>query len=205
MFTGLVENVGRIERLTFEADGGGRLCVATALGGELRPGDSIAVSGICLTATAADATGFDADVSPQTRRVTSAGTWLAGRPVNLERAVRADARLGGHFVLGHVDGVASVYGLRPDGDGHWLEVDVPEALLAGLVPKGSVAVDGVSLTVAALEGARVGIQVVPFTLEHTAIARARAGDAVNIETDVIGKYVARLMGFAGPAPEREET
>lgn len=197
MFTGLIEDVGRVERLVFAGAADGHLRVATALGAELRPGDSIAVGGVCLTAISADATGFDAVVSSQTRRVTGIGTWTEGRRVNLERAVRADGRLGGHFVLGHVDGVGRVGGFQPDGDSHWLDVDLPEALLAGLVPKGSVALDGVSLTVATVEGARIGIQVVPFTLAHTALGSAAAGDAVNIETDVIGKYVARLMGLGG--------
>jgi riboflavin synthase len=192
MFTGLIETTGRI-RTSPSAAGGARLSIETPLGAELRPGDSIAVNGVCLTVTIADAAGFSADVSPETLRVTSFGSLASGRLVNLERPMRADGRLGGHFVLGHVDAIGRVATLRPDRDCYWLDVDVPVALEPLLITKGSIAVDGISLTVAALSAARFGVQVVPFTWAHTALKDARAGDAVNLEADVIGKYVARLL------------
>jgi len=172
---------------------GRRLRIDTALGAELRAGDSIAVNGVCLTVVACDATGFAADISPETVRVTTLGDRAPGEPVNLERPLRADARLGGHFVLGHVDGVGRVAALRPDGDGYWLEVDVPEPLEPYMISKGSIAVDGISLTIASLDTGRVGVAIVPFTLAHTTLGSARVGDRVNLEADVLGKYVARLL------------
>lgn len=192
MFTGLVEATGRVAR----ADGAGtgrRLRIDTALGAELRAGDSIAVNGVCLTVAACDATGFAADISSETVRVTTLGDRTPGEPVNLERPLRADARLGGHFVLGHVDGVGRVAALRPDGEGYWLEVDVPEPLEPYMISKGSIAVDGISLTIASLDTGRVGVAIVPFTFAHTTLESTRVGDRVNLEADVLGKYVARLL------------
>jgi riboflavin synthase len=206
MFTGLIEAVGRIEGLERDAAGAGaRIRVVTPLGGELRAGDSIAVNGVCLTATASGPRGFDAVVSPETLRVTTLGSFEPGRRVNLERPMRADGRLGGHFVLGHVDGAGRIRAIEPQGDSHWLDLDVPAALMPLIVAKGSIAVDGISLTVASLGDDRVGVQIVPFTFGHTALGDARAGDAVNIETDVIGKHVARLMGLTGLVPAGGES
>jgi riboflavin synthase len=181
------------------------LRVATALGRELRPGDSIAVSGVCLTVASRDDAGFEAVVSPETLRVTTLLTTSEGRIVNLERPLRADARLGGHFVLGHVDAVGRVTEIRPDGDCHWLDVAMPEALWPCLIHKGSIAIDGISLTIAALMEGSIGVQIVPFTFARTALRESRAGDAVNLEADVIGKYVARLLGDRLAAPEHRQT
>jgi riboflavin synthase len=192
MFTGIVEATGRVARVD-PAGTGRRLRIDTALGAELRAGDSIAVNGVCLTVVACDATGFAADISPETVRVTTLGDRAPGEPVNLERPLRADARLGGHFVLGHVDGVGRVAALRPDGEGYWLELDVPEPLEPYMISKGSIAVDGISLTIASLDTGRVGVAIVPFTHAHTTLGSARVGDRVNLEADVLGKYVARLL------------
>jgi riboflavin synthase len=192
MFTGIVEATGRVARVD-PAGTGRRLRIDTTLGAELRAGDSIAVNGVCLTVVACDATGFAADISSETVRVTTLGDRTAGEPVNLERPLRADARLGGHFVLGHVDGVGRVVALRPDGEGYWLEVDVPEPLEPYMISKGSIAVDGISLTIASLDTGRVGVAIVPFTFAHTTLGSARVGDRVNLEADVLGKYVARLL------------
>ncbi len=197
MFTGLIESTGRIERIE-PAAAGRRMWIATPNALALSSGDSVSVSGVCLTVTEAGARGFATDVSPETLRVTTLGEATPGRLVNLERPLRADGRLGGHFVLGHVDGVGRVRDLRPDGEARWLTVDVPEALAALLIPKGSIAIDGISLTIAALDGGRVSVQIVPFTWEHTTLSAAQAGDRVNIEGDVIGKYVARLVAPALP-------
>jgi riboflavin synthase len=192
MFTGLIEANGRIERVD-ETAGGVCLRVGTSLGAELSNGDSIATSGVCLTVTSADANGFSADVSPETRRVTTLGSVTRGQIVNLERPLRADGRVGGHFVLGHVDGVGRVVGLRAERDAHWLDVEVPPALSPLLVGKGSVAIDGISLTVASLGHHRIGLQIVPYTWAHTSLRETRVGDSVNVEVDVLGKYVARLL------------
>jgi riboflavin synthase len=192
MFTGLIEAVGRVA--TPESGAAPTsLRIATPLGEELKAGESIAVSGVCLTVTASDAAGFSASVSPETRRVTTMGDLAPGRLVNLERSLRADARMGGHFVLGHVDGVGSIARLSRDGDCYWLDVDVPADLLTAVVSKGSIAIDGISLTVAGLAGSRVGVQIVPFTFAETTLREAGAGQTVNIETDVIGKHVARWL------------
>jgi riboflavin synthase len=192
MFTGIVEATGRVARVD-PAGTGRRLRIDTALGAELRAGDSIAVNGVCLTVVACDATGFAADISPETVRVTTLGDRAPGEPVNLERPLRADARLGGHFVLGHVDGVGRVAAFRPDGEGYWLEVDVPDPLEPYMISKGSIAIDGISLTIASLDTGRVGVAIVPFTHAHTTLGGARVGDRVNLEADVLGKYVARLL------------
>ena len=193
MFTGLIEATGVVE--VFEAldASARRLRIASPLGDELAPGDSIAVSGICLTVMANDPHGFETVVSPETLRVTTLRTMTAGRTVNLERPLRADARLGGHFVLGHVDAVGTILRAEPEGECYWLDVEVPAQLSPLIIPKGSIAIDGISLTVAALSGLRVGVQIVPFTFDHTSLREARAGDAVNLEGDVLGKYVARQL------------
>lgn len=192
MFTGLIEATGQVRHTP--VDGDGRLSVETPLGAELEAGDSIAVNGVCLTVAARDATGFEAAVSPETRRVTTLGTLEAGARINLERPLRVDGRLGGHFVLGHVDGIGRIRALEADGDCYWLVVDVPKHLAPYLIPKGSIAIDGISLTIAALDDARVRVQIIPYTWTQTSLSIAREHDAVNVEADVIGKYVARLLG-----------
>ncbi len=199
MFTGLIESIGTVERLD-EAPAGRRLRVRTDISRELQQGESIAVNGVCLTAVAADAAAFAADVSPETLRVTTIGALGIGSRVNLERSLRADARLGGHFVLGHVDATSRVTAFEAQGDSWWLELELPAALAAWVVHKGSIAVDGISLTVASLRGDRMGIQIIPFTREHTTLADRKPGDRVNLEADIIGKYAARLAELSrGPA------
>lgn len=198
MFTGLIESTGTVESVT-ETPAGRRIVVRAALSGELQLGESIAVSGVCLTAMAHDAGTFAADVSPETLRVTTLGALRPGQRVNLERSLRADARLGGHFVLGHVDATSRVLGFEPQGDCWWLDVALPSALAAWVVQKGSIAIDGISLTVAALGADHLGVQIIPFTREHTTLSDRRAGDAVNLEADIIGKYAARLAELSrGP-------
>jgi riboflavin synthase len=194
MFTGLVEAVGRVANVDEHA-GGRRLLVETPVGAELALGDSIAVNGTCLTVVDQSSTGFSADVSPETLRVTTLGEWKTGRRVNLERPLRADQRLGGHFVLGHVDAVTELSAVRDDGGSYWMEFMLPFALQAYVIPKGSVTIDGISLTLAALSARDFAVQIVPHTWAHTALADLKAGDMVNIEGDVLGKYVARMMSL----------
>jgi riboflavin synthase len=193
MFTGLVEAVGEIASLE-RMPPGIRMRVDTALGAELVPGDSLAVSGVCLTVVSADRSGILADVSPETARVTTLGSARRGTIVNLERPLRADGRLGGHFVQGHVDATAAVDDIREDGDARWLTVRFPAQLASYIVRKGSIAVDGVSLTVAGVDDHRFGVQVIPYTWAHTNFHALKAGDDVNIECDVLAKYVARVLG-----------
>jgi riboflavin synthase len=196
MFTGLVEAVGElIERKA--AAGGFRLRIATALAGELSPGDSLAVNGVCLTVILATGGEVHADVGPETVRVTTLGALPHGAAVNLERPLRADARFGGHFVQGHVDGVGIVEEIRAEADYHWLTISFPRQLAPYVIQKGSIAVDGISLTVAGLGADRVDLMIVPFTMAHTSLARVQARDAVNLECDMVGKYVVRAAELAG--------
>jgi len=195
MFTGIVQSVGRIVRL--EPRGGDmRLHVDTAdldLA-DVQLGDSIAVSGVCLTAVMLDARGFSADVSNETLSLTTLGRLKTGDPVNLEKALRLADRLGGHLVSGHVDGLGKVVSIVPDGRSQRWTFEVPPALARYIAAKGSVCIDGTSLTVNEVNGARFGVNLIPHTVEHTAFHARRVGDAVNIEVDVIARYVERLIG-----------
>ncbi len=192
MFTGLIEAVGRVSAVD-ELPGARRIAIDAPLAAELNLGDSISVNGVCLTVVTRSDAGFAADVSPETLRVTTLGEWRVGRRVNLERPMRADDRLGGHFVLGHVDAVTELTAVRADGDCYWLEFRVPQAIEACLIPKGSISIDGVSLTVAALTERMFAVQIVPHTWAQTALPDVAPGASVNVEGDVLGKYVARMM------------
>jgi riboflavin synthase len=198
MFTGLIESTGEVASLR-ATPAGGRVRVHTPLGAELLAGDSVAVNGVCLTTIDPDATGFSADVSPATLTVTALGALVPGRLVNLERPVRADARMGGHFVLGHVDATGRIVELHEDGEAWRLVVSIPQAMSALVIPKGSIAIDGISLTLVAVEHARVVLQIIPFTFSHTALSRAAVGDTVNLEFDVLGKYVLRALDVRSQA------
>jgi riboflavin synthase len=170
-----------------------RLRVRTMVGAELRAGDSLAVNGVCLTVIAAAADNVDADVGPETTRVTTLGGVFVGQKVNLERPMSADARFGGHFVQGHVDGTGILERISEQGDARWLTISFGGDLAPYLVPKGSIAVDGISLTVAALHEGTFDVMIVPFTWAHTNLNTLRAGDRINLECDMIGKYVARAV------------
>ena len=196
MFTGLVESVG--ELLERKATSGGfRLRIASPLAPELHGGDSIAVNGVCLTVILAEQDQFHADVGPETVRVTTLGRLTRGCAVNLERPLRADSRFGGHFVQGHVDAIGHVEELRADAEFHWLTISFPHELSPFIVHKGSIAVDGISLTVAGLGADRFDVQLVPYTMEHTNLSRAQKRDRVNLEVDMVGKYVVRAAELAG--------
>jgi riboflavin synthase len=192
MFTGLIEALGKIREIKSQA-GGIRLGLITDLTSALSPGDSLAVNGVCLTVVAADADVVHMDVSPETMRVTTIGGLARGATVNLERPLRAEARIGGHFVQGHVDGTGAIEEIRQEGDAYWLTIRFPESLARGIVRKGSIAVDGISLTVAGVDEHRFDVQIIPFTWDHTNLHAAREGDRVNLETDILGKYVLRAM------------
>lgn len=204
MFTGIIQCVGRIARL--EPRGGDvRLHVDTA-GLDLTDvqlGDSIAVSGVCLTAVTLDAHGFGADVSNETLSLTTLGELKAGDPVNLEKALRLADRLGGHLVSGHVDGVGKVVTITPDARSQRWVFEVPANLARYIAAKGSICIDGASLTVNEVAGHRFGVNLIPHTVEHTAFHAKRAGDPVNIEVDLIARYVERLIG-GGQAPRLDE-
>ena len=193
MFTGIVREIGRVE----SAEGGGagvRLVVrAPQTAARTRAGDSVSVNGVCLTAIAVDDGTVTFDAVPETLRRSSIGRVEAGSAVNVEPSLQAGEPLGGHVVQGHVDGVGRVRALEPEGDGCRLELEAPPELTRYLVEKGSVAVDGVSLTVASLDGNAVEIALVPYTLEATTLGALSTGDEVNLEVDVLAKYVERLL------------
>jgi riboflavin synthase len=196
MFTGLVETVAEIVESKPTGDGI-RLRIGSALASELSAGDSLAVNGVCLTVVLARDSEIHADVGPETMRVTTLGGLARGTLVNLERPMRADSRFGGHFVQGHVDATGYVEELRAEAESHWLTVGFPPRLAPYIVPKGSIAVDGISLTVAGLGTNRIDIMVLPYTLQHTNVRAMRVRDRVNLECDMIGKYVVRAAELAG--------
>jgi riboflavin synthase len=192
MFTGLIEAVGEV--VEAKATGAGmRLRVRTALAGELTPGDSLAVNGVCLTVTLAQKGEIHADIGPETMRVSTLGALQRGQPVNLERSMRADARFGGHFVQGHVDGTGTIEEIRDAVEARWLTISFPTPLSPYLVRKGSIAVDGISLTIAGLGESRFDVMIIPFTWKQTNLNVLKPGDRVNLECDMIGKYVARSL------------
>jgi riboflavin synthase len=195
MFTGIIEELGTVDR--FEPlPAGARLRVrCREVLGDLQPGASIAVNGVCLTAVCFDASRFSADVSPETLERSNLGDLRAGELVNLERALSLSGRLGGHLVQGHIDGTGEFLGLEPLGNSNWwLTVRVPLALERYVVEKGSIAIDGVSLTVASIEGDVVAAAMIPLTCEQTAFRTRRRGHRVNLECDILAKYVEKLVG-----------
>lgn len=198
MFTGLVETVGEVVE-SVPTGAGKRIRIETGLAPELTLGESLAVNGVCLTVVAQDANGVYADVGPETLRVTTLGGLKAGSLVNLERSLRADSRFGGHFVQGHVDAVGHVEAVRPDTEFHTIDVRYPDRFAANVIHRGSIAVDGISLTIAALNGSRFGLMIIPFTMAHTNLRQAVAGTPVNLEFDMVGKYVARAAEIAARA------
>jgi riboflavin synthase len=195
MFTGIIEGTGTVADLAAAADGSGaRLAVdAGWLAGRLQLGESVAVNGCCVTVAEATAAGFAADLVAETLRRTALGGLAAGAEVNLERPMTLGGRLGGHLVQGHVDGVAKVLDRVPVGDGQEVRVELPPDLERYVVQKGSVAVDGVSLTVAGVGPGWFTVALVPHTLEVTTLGRRRPGDPVQLEVDVVAKYVERLV------------
>ncbi len=193
MFTGLVEDQGTITELERSADGV-QITVRTSLVGELREGDSVAVNGVCLTATAVSGDSFAAEMVNETVTRSSLADVVAGTQVNLELPLRATDRLGGHVVQGHVDGVGTITGVVPDGISRRVEVQAPAELLRYVVEKGSIAVDGISLTVAELDEQSFTVSLIPETLQRTNLGHAQPGQTVNLEVDVLAKYVERLMG-----------
>ncbi|WP_020648185.1 MULTISPECIES: riboflavin synthase [Solimonas] len=193
MFTGIIEALGRIDSI--ESVGGDRRMVFRAPG-YLRGtqlGDSIAVNGVCLTATSLSDDGFMADLSAETLNLTTAGRWQAGAAVNLERALTPEKPLGGHMVSGHVDGVGQLLERHEDARSTRMRFEAPAALARYIARKGSICIDGVSLTVNDVEGRTFGVNIIPHTLAHTSLGALQPGDAVNLEVDLIARYLERLL------------
>jgi riboflavin synthase len=203
VFTGIIEELGVVEAVE-PVQGGARLRLAARLvTGDLKEGDSVSVSGVCLTAVDLRKGGFAADVSPETLKRSTLAGLTPGAMVNLERALTPTARMGGHIVQGHVDGVGEIESLEPSGaEGWWMWVRAPEELSRYLAFKGSVAIDGISLTIAEVEGCRIAVAVIPHTIQQTTLKHRRAGDRVNIETDVLAKYVEKLLETLDPQGRR---
>lgn len=203
MFTGIIEGVGAIAAV--EPRGGDvrlRIDTGSLPFDDVRLGESIAVNGVCLTVVGFDARAFEADASTETLALTTLGRLAPGAPVNLERAMRPHDRLGGHLVSGHVDGVGAVVSVHDDARAQRWRFAAPPALLRYIAKKGSICVDGVSLTVNAVDADGFEVALVPHTVAHTAFGAARAGDAVNLEIDLVARYVERLLGAS---PQTQDT
>jgi riboflavin synthase len=201
MFTGIIEEVGSVASIESGAAGNARLTIAAnhVLESATKEGDSICVNGVCLTAVNLTPTTFSADLAPETMRRTNLGDLAPGSLVNLERALLPTTRLSGHIVQGHIDATGEIAALDLLGeDNWWLKVKVPAELDRYLVFKGSVALDGISLTVASLEGGILGITIIPHTIEHTALKSAKPGQRINIETDILARHVEKFLLVASP-------
>ena len=201
MFTGLIQDLARVEAVE-SGDDGTRLRIATSLGGEIAAGDSVAVNGACLTATGVGADGFETEAMNQTLEVTTLDRLAVGDRVNLELAMKASERLGGHIVQGHVDGVGEAVSLTEDGFAKRLRVRLTPELIRYAVPKGSITLNGVSLTVADLGDSWAELSLIPETMERTNLGEIEPGDKLNVECDIVAKYVERLVG---PLAGKEST
>jgi riboflavin synthase len=206
MFTGIITDLGRVRRLRRGAgpEGGLELTIATTYDtGDIPLGASIACSGPCLTVVGIEPGAFAVQASAETLGCSTLGDWAEGTPVNLERALRFGDECGGHLVSGHVDGVARVVERRPEGDSVRFTIEAPTPLMRYIAPKGSVALDGISLTVNEVGGSRFGVNIIPYTLAHTSLGEAMPGQRLNFEIDTIARYVARLLGADGEERTRE--
>ena len=205
MFTGIIEEVGTIRKvITGQTSGSIEIQASRVLQGT-RTGDSIAVNGVCLTVTSMQADSFTADVMPETLRRSNLGSLRKGAGVNLERAMAADGRFGGHIVSGHIDGTGTIASMRREGNAVWVSVTCPEAILRLIVEKGSKCIDGISLTVASVDQAGFKVSIIPHTGAETTLLRRSPGEPVNLENDIVGKYVERLLQPYAGSREQEKT
>lgn len=203
MFTGIIEETGAVRHVSLHGNSG-----SIQIGAELvlkgtRPGDSIAVNGVCLTVTTMDSKSFTADVMAETLRRSNLGNLKGGDRVNLERAMPAEGRFGGHIVSGHIDGTGTIAAMENEGNATWVYIRTSSDILALIVEKGSIAIDGISLTVAKVGMEDFAVSIIPHTSSHTALLKKRTGDVVNLENDIVGKYVERLLGRKAPAEQHK--
>lgn len=205
MFTGIIEELGTIKRIVFQGASGQITIRAKKVLEGTKTGDSIAVNGICLTVTSLQKDGFTADVMAETVRRSSLSDAGNGDFVNLERAMAADGRFGGHIVSGHIDGTGKILSFRREENAVWVEIGASRDILKLVVEKGSVCIDGISLTVAAVGDTGFQVSVIPHTGEETTLLKKKPGDLVNLENDVIGKYVEKLLGFSGKKEEKSSS
>lgn len=194
MFTGIIEETGSVARVLQGGTSGEIKINASCVLEGTKLGDSIAVNGVCLTVTGLYDDGFTADVMPETLRRSNLGMLRSGDKVNLERAMAADGRFGGHIVSGHIDGTGDIVSLRNEGNAVWVRIRTKEEILGLIVEKGSITIDGISLTVATLANDYFEVSIIPHTGAQTTLLKKKAGDKVNLENDIIGKYVQRLLG-----------
>lgn len=193
MFTGIVEEMGTVTQLIRGSKEQRITISCNKILEDIHIGDSIAVNGVCLTVVTYDGKSFQADVMNETFLRSSLGALRPGSPVNLERAMAADGRFGGHIVSGHIDGTGTIKSIKKDDNAIWFEIAAPRDILDGIVEKGSIAIDGISLTIAAVDNVSFKVSIIPHTLKETVLGVKKVGDTVNLETDVIGKYVKKLL------------
>ena len=200
MFSGIVEEMGALKSVEKRLTGAKMSILASAVLQDLKIGESVSVSGACLTVTAIDNQDFSVDVSSETLNRTTLGSATAGDPVNLERAMKLNERIGGHLVSGHIDGIGLVRGREQDGNSFHLTIEAPEEIFRYCVQKGSITVDGISLTINVVSDKFFSVAIIPHTAKVTTIGLKQIGDSVNLETDLIGKYVERLLQASGHLP-----
>jgi riboflavin synthase len=203
MFTGIIEETGTVRNISLSGSSGRIQVGASVVLEGTKVGDSIAVNGVCLTVTSIDGRSFTADVMAETLRRSNLGQLRGGDLVNLERAMPAEGRFGGHIVSGHIDGTGTIAGMEKEGNATWVRIRTAAALLALIVEKGSIAIDGISLTVAQVGAEDFAVSIIPHTSANTTLLRKRIGDTVNLENDIVGKYVQRLVGQAQPQPQQQ--
>ena len=205
MFTGIVEEIGKIRHVISGSVSGEIQIGASKVLEGTKVGDSIAVNGVSLTVTRLNRDGFCADVMPETLRRTNLGKLNSGDSVNLERAMAADGRFGGHIVSGHIDGVGYIHEKRPEGNAVWVKIGAPTEILDLIVEKGSIAIDGISLTVATVSDRDFQVSVIPHTGEETILLKREVGEAVNLENDIVGKYIQKFQKQLNAKPEKQES
>ena len=195
MFTGIIEEVGVIKNIKMGAKSAVITIQANTVMEDIHLGDSIAMNGVCLTVTSFDKNSYSVDVMHETLRRTNLGALKGGSRVNLERAMAADGRFGGHIVAGHVDGTGVITSMKQDDNAVWIDIETDASVLKYIVEKGSITIDGISLTVAQVDSRSFAVSVIPHTGMHTTLLEKKPGDSVNLETDIIGKYVEKLLGY----------
>ena len=205
MFTGIVEEKGKIKRLDISGSSGKVEIACSRVLEETKTGDSIAVNGICLTVTSMTDSSFTADVMAETVRRSSLARLGAGSEVSLERAIAADGRFGGHIVSGHIDGTGSIISMSHEENAVWIRIAAEPSILKYIVEKGSICIDGISLTVASVDSLGFEVSIIPHTLSETTLGSRKSGDSVNLENDIVGKYVERMMTFSDDKEESHLT
>lgn len=194
MFTGIIEEIGSVKKVSVGGKSGSIEIAAKKVLDGTKVGDSIAVNGVCLTVTSLGSSSFTADVMAETLRRSSLGSLSLGNGVNLERAMAADGRFGGHLVSGHIDGTGTISKMQKEENAVWVHIQANSEILNLIVEKGSIAIDGISLTVAGVSDSEFSVSVIPHTAKETTLLSKKAGDTVNLENDIIGKYVQKLLG-----------